>query len=279
MNNNLQGMFVPATIQSDLVRPAVLWSQEYLYSPYEIWVMVSSNMVPGVEDYRYTISNFGNVYDLWEQRPVKPFYEKGGYLKCVLKGYGKSIFVSVHRLVMIAFMPVPNYQDLQVNHLDCVRDSNHATNLQWCTASQNIQYALSNGNMQVGEGHFASKITDEQAHEICRLIQNGMMYKDIAETLNVPFKVVCHIGQRECWVHISKDYYFPKKLATRFTEEEVRFICETFQNIGVTRDIYEYIAEQLGYEYDKKFIRKMDSIRYHENYTSISDEYNIPKLR
>jgi hypothetical protein len=68
---------------------------------------------------------------------------KPGYCKVSLMTlHGKRVFVSVHRLVAIAF--VAGDRSLDVNHKDMNKANNHWTNLEWVTHAQNIRHGMHN---------------------------------------------------------------------------------------------------------------------------------------
>lgn len=61
-----------------------------------------------------------------------------GYLKCGLSIDNKLKHQRVHRLV--AELYVPGYfEGAEVDHIDCNKQNNHYTNLQWCTSEYNRQ--------------------------------------------------------------------------------------------------------------------------------------------
>ena len=62
-----------------------------------------------------------------------------GYLQLGVKVSLKWVNKSVHRLVAETFLPNPDNLP-QVNHKDNDRTNNNVNNLEWCTASYNIQY-------------------------------------------------------------------------------------------------------------------------------------------
>ena len=71
---------------------------------------------------------------------IKPYlYEHVGLEK---SGIRKSYAIS--RLVATAFIPNPENKP-QVNHKDGNRLNNHFSNLEWMTASENMQHSKSNG--------------------------------------------------------------------------------------------------------------------------------------
>lgn len=43
----------------------------------------------------------------------------------------------MHRLVLLAFRPVKNSRELEVNHIDGNKINNCLENLEWCTSSEN----------------------------------------------------------------------------------------------------------------------------------------------
>lgn len=98
--------------------------------------------VEGFENYE--VSNLGRVKSLNynrtdKERILKPKKEKNGYLRVCLCRNGKHKWLSVHRLVAIAFIPNPEGFE-QVNHKDEVKTNNCVSNLEFCDAKYNNSY-------------------------------------------------------------------------------------------------------------------------------------------
>ena len=86
------------------------------------------------------------------------------YVKIHLGTDEAGKFLPLHRLVAQIFIPNPNNYP-QVNHIDGNRYNNAASNLEWCTAKQNIRHCWDTGlyMRQHGEMIGPSKLTDEEA--------------------------------------------------------------------------------------------------------------------
>lgn len=70
---------------------------------------------------------------------LKPIMGKKGYMFVNLYKDGKCKKCTVHRLVAQAFLD--NVENLpQVNHIDECKANNAVSNLEWCSAKENINY-------------------------------------------------------------------------------------------------------------------------------------------
>ena len=104
----------------------------------------------------YMVTSDGRVYSKRAGRFIKPYMSIHGYYQVQFWDHQKVWQPKLHRVVAIAFCPIPQhllnqgltYDDLQVNHKDGNKANNHASNLEWVTASENIQHAYQNGLIQ-----------------------------------------------------------------------------------------------------------------------------------
>ena len=94
---------------------------------------------------KYQVSNFGRVWNVNNQKYLKPWISKGGYyLVNLMSKNGKIKHELIHRLVAIAFIDNPcNYP--QVNHKDEDKTNNCVDNLEWCSRQQNVLHSYKLG--------------------------------------------------------------------------------------------------------------------------------------
>ena len=91
-------------------------------------------------DYKYLISNDGNVFSINLKTFLKISYDTNGYAYVVLYLNGKSKNESIHRLVAKYFIENVDNK-YAVNHRDGDKKNNKITNLEWCTQSENEIHA------------------------------------------------------------------------------------------------------------------------------------------
>jgi hypothetical protein len=84
----------------------------------------------------YLVSNTGKVKSIYGNTIRKQYVNNLGYCKVCLYKNKKMVNVSVHRLVANAFLPKNNTMNI-VDHVDGNKQNNNASNLRWCTSSQN----------------------------------------------------------------------------------------------------------------------------------------------
>ena len=88
------------------------------------------------KEYRVYVSNLGHVKD--EHKNILPVkVSNSGY--CVVKTYYG--FKNIHRLVLLTWKPVPNAEELTVDHLNHNKRDNSIQNLEWVTEKENLRRA------------------------------------------------------------------------------------------------------------------------------------------
>ena len=94
----------------------------------------------------YMVSNFGRVRSLkrHKDRIMPQTIQRRGYLACTFWMNNKAKCVKVHRLVAETFIPNPNNLP-EINHIDGDKLNNLASNLEWCTRSQNVKHSFDIG--------------------------------------------------------------------------------------------------------------------------------------
>lgn len=83
-------------------------------------------------------------------------HDKDGYEGVNLKHKGIHTTKKVHRLVAEAFIENPENKPI-VDHINGKRDDNRASNLRWCTQSQNLNTTLARSNISASARVSASR--------------------------------------------------------------------------------------------------------------------------
>jgi hypothetical protein len=101
---------------------------------------VSDEVLKGVIMYENGVIQVGNKFYTGKK------YDYENYTSVYIKQAHKSFLV--HRLICYAFHPIPefskfeHYAKLQVNHKDMNKMNNHADNLEWMTAQENVRHGV-----------------------------------------------------------------------------------------------------------------------------------------
>lgn len=97
--------------------------------------------IPGYEGL-YDVDTNGDVYSYYKGRKLAQHDKSKTYVQVALCKNGKIVRKNVHRLVATMFVKNPKpHIYTQVNHIDGNKKNNHAENLEWVTASENVRHA------------------------------------------------------------------------------------------------------------------------------------------
>lgn len=111
---------------------------------------------------------------------------------------------TVHRLVAMTFHDNPNNYK-EINHINCIKTDNRASNVEWCTRSHNVLESYKNG-CQIsikGEDRTDSILKDNQVRLI-RLVgkQKTLTQGQIGDCFGVSRTTIFNILNNSKWKHV-----------------------------------------------------------------------------
>lgn len=149
----------------------------------------------------YFISEDGQVYSKIHNKILKWKIDNKGYAFVRLSIdddeniYNKDF--SIASLVMDTYVGVPptNMKDPTIDHINNKKLDNNYKNLQWLERIDNCSKITPN-----------CTLTEEQVHNICKLIENGNNCNKISKMYGVTPMTIYKIKQHKTWKHISCKY-------------------------------------------------------------------------
>lgn len=90
---------------------------------------------------KYLVSDKGRVKSCqhYYAKILKPYTNKGGYMRVDININGIRTSSVVHRLVAAAYLPMPQRIDMQIHHKDFNTHNNAAANLMWVTPREHAK--------------------------------------------------------------------------------------------------------------------------------------------
>lgn len=252
------------------------WNRPFLV---EEWKAVDEPIFPGA-DGRFSVSNFGRVYDNESQEFVTPWlmkrkrsdkYDPMVHVRFHRGDKIKYVSMKLCRLVMILFYPVPGMDELEVNHIDGNTEKNIITNLCWCTHAENVRFAFLNGQITYQNSDDIRYLahSDEELECICKDLKEGKKYSEIAKKYNILYQVpyMLHRGQ------IYREYYEKYKLYEIPIPKERRILKqEELDSIGMMLK-HGYSCEDIANKFDCSIasIRAISTGKYYKS--KVYDKY------
>lgn len=162
--------------------------------------------------YHYFATEDGHIYSGHLKRTLREYTDRYGYKKVRLQnGDGSKKVFSVHRLVLASFSPREDMEQLQVNHIDGDKTNNALSNLEWCTAKENVAHAFKTGLRKNIEDNNPAphKLCSTQVLEIIDLLLSKQYtQKEIAAMYGVHEDSIGKIKRKQVWKSLTKDIDF-----------------------------------------------------------------------
>lgn len=156
----------------------------------------------------YEVSSFGRIRTLKTGRIRIARANSGGYLYVVLSNGTERKTKTIHQMVCEAFHG-PRPDGKQVNHIDGCKANNHASNVEWVTAGENIAHAWRTGllnppkdfSFRQGAGNGRSILTEADVRDI-RSFPDGYSTLVLARTYGIARVTIQKIRSGLLWKHI-----------------------------------------------------------------------------
>lgn len=284
----------------------------------EYWVQITDAVVPYIKPYYY-ISNWGRIGSMADGtfRILSLAKDSDGYLIVCLHLYLNIIDVEGHvrrqinkrinRLVIMSFYSIPeNFQELEVNHINSIRDDNHLWNLEWVTPKENTLHALKYGFKEIqdirGSKNPMAKLSEQDIYKIAELVNTGnYSCKDLCEMFNVSSSVINNIINRNSWKYLDlnidrnnviRNMHDINYSFNTFTKNEVEEICKFFEGndinniqlyprpIDVLKDCFYTLDLDKKYDFNtkRKTLYRI-LMKSRKKYNTIANEYNYKFIR
>lgn len=247
----------------------------------EEYVEISNHAAKGIKKQTYFINKNGMIFSALSNRFIIPTIGPLGYKIINLKlENGKSQVFYLHRIMMITFKFIYNYEEMQVNHINGKKYDSVLDNMEWVTLQGNNLHAKNTGLLCVGESCPWSILTEEQVREICIRLQSNE-YNSITELsneYNCSVTTIGDIARGVSWKHVSSVFNINYEMRQRFSEEQVHFMCHIFeQNKGRSFDCLYYLIIFYLNLPENRFIRRRIYKIYKKdpnNFSYITNQYN-----
>ena len=230
-----------------------VWNKPFIM---EQWKPIDGNSILGADGTKM-ISTFGRVFDTATNAFIVPTkilraksdkYDLFISIKTIINDVVDYKYISVARVVMIVFYPVPGMENLEVNHINGDTENNCVYNLCWCTHAENVRFAFMNGQITYQNSDNIRYLahSDFELNQICKRIVEGKTYNEIANEFGILYQVpyMIHRGQ------IYREYYDKYNLSSiPIPKEREFFTVEELNQIGImiTQKIpLKVIADKMG---------------------------------
>lgn len=183
---------------------------DVIFRSNEIWADILDNNINNIKPW-YKISNYGRVFNKATGCLVRTNIINSGYIRVQLRSNDNcKIDALVHRIVLMAYMPINNPYEMEVNHKDLNTFNNYIGNLEWVTPEQNAAYTAD----EYIDKYYDQPLTNEEVINICNALESNMPYLEIClyvlhrDYTGPMHRKIYKIHKRKIYANISCHYTF-----------------------------------------------------------------------
>lgn len=222
---------------------------------------------------KYLVSDYGDIIN------IRTKYELQ-HSPCKKHGYhlvGGHVSHSgtplIHRIVYETFVgDIP--EGLQINHLDGNKSNNHLSNLEVCTASENIKHAIRTGLLVPckGEDIGTSKVTTEEVKQMYELFKIGYPNEHVGKIFGLHSRYVSLIRHGRRWGHLfeKEGMYRTNSLNVRCTLPRSVYIYNKCMTSETPQDA---LGKELGIDPSQ-----VSRIRTGKTWANFRKHFGLPEL-
>lgn len=227
-------------------------------------------VIKSTEHPNYAASECGKVFRISSGKELTKTYNKNtGYNMVRMCHNNHARTVRVNRVMGFTWVdnPSPDVYDC-INHIDGNKINDAASNLEWCSGSQNQRHAIETGLKGKGSELYNAQLMEDQVHEICKRLEEGYRISDLAKEFEVSKDIIRKLRSGDSYFHIRQLYVnIPCNYKTSYSESTVRWVCDQIVKGHGDTSIAKSSTNTDLTTIDVK------RIRYKVRYKVISDEY------
>lgn len=145
----------------------------------------------------YSVSSTGQIKRVSTGRVLIGGLDRAGYKQHILCALGVRKRIYAHVAVAKAFLD-KKHGKKQVNHKNGIKTDNKVTNLEWCTAKENVEHAVKMGLRGRGNAH----LTEREVMRIRKML-GKIKQKNIANMFGVGESTIAMISSGRNWGHLK----------------------------------------------------------------------------
>lgn len=168
---------------------------------------------------KYLVSDFGDIINIKTGYELQHKPSKTHGYHMVGKAISHTGTPHVHRIVYETFVgDIP--KDMQINHLDGNKSNNHLSNLEVCTASENIKHAIETG-LKIplrGSQVKGSKVKEDDILAMYQMFKLGYSNTYVANIFGLHSRYVSLVRHGRRWKHLfdEQNMYETESLGLKY---------------------------------------------------------------